>query len=151
ADWKPPPAGNLAPALDASIEEPELVRRAIAILEEYLRRTAALPAQAARKPLAVGTQHSDGGGSSRNGNAWHRSYGPVSEAEALDILGLGADASEMEIRQAHQRLRELVGPGHGGSRYLTVKIDQAKAMLLGHVDEATEAGSSRSDRLGTHC
>ena len=151
ADWSSPPAGNLTPALDASIEDPELVRRAIAILEEYLRRTAALPAQVATNRLAISTQHSGGGASSsRNGNARDRSSGPISEAEGLDILGLGADASELEIRQAHQRLRELVGPGHGGSRYLTVKIDQAKAMLLGYMDEAREAGASGPDRLRNH-
>jgi len=151
ADWSSPPGGNLVPAPDASIEDPEVVRRAIAILEEYLRRTAALPAQVATNGPAIGMQHSDGGDSAfRNSNARDRSTGPVSQAEALDILGLDADASDMEIRLAHQRLRELVGPGRGGSRYLTVKIDQAKAMLLGRMDEAPEARSSRPDRLGTH-
>jgi hypothetical protein len=151
ADWSSPPSGNLAPALDASIEDPGLVRRAIVILEEYLRRTAALPAQVATNGPAIGMQHSDGGaGAFHNGNARDRSTGPVSQAEALDILGLDADASEIEIKEAHQRLRELVGPGRGGSRYLTVKIDQAKAMLLGRMDEAPEGRSSRPDRLGTH-
>src|SRR5262249_30213929 len=141
----------LVPAPDASIEDPEVVRRAIAILEEYLRRTAALPAQVATNGPAIGMQHSDGGDSAfRYSNARDRSTGPVSQAEALDILGLDADASDMEIRLAHQWLRELVGPGRGGSRYLTVKIDQAKAMLLGRMDEAPEARSSRPDRLGTH-
>ena len=151
ADWSSPPAGNLPAALDASIEDPELVRRAIAILEEYLRRTAALPAQGATDRLAIGMQHSDGGGSaSRNGNSRDCSSGPGSEAEALDILGLGADASEMEIKKAHQRLRELVGPERGGSHYLAARVDQAKAMLLGQMDEAPEVGSSRPDRRGPH-
>ena len=43
ADWGSPPAGNLAPRFDANNRDPELVRRSIIVLEEYLRRVAALP------------------------------------------------------------------------------------------------------------
>jgi hypothetical protein len=143
AGWSPPPAGNLTPAYGASVEDPDLVRRSIAVLEDYLRRTAALPGQVGMFRRAIGMQHSgDDGSTSLNGDAQHRSSDLMSEAEALDILGLGADASEMEIREAHRNLQELLSPERGGSQYLRIKIDQARSVLLSHTDESPEAVAS---------
>jgi hypothetical protein len=137
ADWSRPPTGNFTPAFDAGIDDPEPVRLSVAILEEYLRRTAA--SRTAPHPRAIGVQRSGRGASAcHNGSALRRGSGPMSEAEALDILGLAADASQSEIKEAHQRLRGLVGPEQGGSHYLTIKIDQARSLLLGHMDEAAE-------------
>jgi hypothetical protein len=138
ADRSSPAAGNHTFAFDTSIEDRELVRRSIAVLEQYLRRTAALPAHDTTRRVAIGMQH----GAAHNGNSQDGGFGPVSRAEALDILGLGEEASEMDINDAHLRLRNLLDPKHGGSHYLTVKVDQARSLLVGHRDESSEQDAS---------
>ena len=50
--------------------------------------------------------------------------------EALDVLGLDADADEAAIRAAHERLARLVHPDHADTTYLARKVDQARDTLL---------------------
>ena len=59
-----------------------------------------------------------------------RPEGKMSEAQALEILGLKAGATREEIIAAHRRLIQKFHPDHGGSDYLAAEINRAKDRLL---------------------
>lgn len=54
----------------------------------------------------------------------------MSRKEAYEILGLEPGASQEEIQQAWRRLIKAVHPDHGGSAFLTNRINTAKDILL---------------------
>jgi len=54
----------------------------------------------------------------------------MSKQEAYQILGIEPGASQQEIHQAWRRLIKGVHPDHGGSAFLTAKINTAKDVLL---------------------
>jgi hypothetical protein len=56
--------------------------------------------------------------------------GPMTRAEALEVLGLEEDAKPEEIRQAHRRLMRAAHPDQGGSSWLAARINQARDVLL---------------------
>jgi len=60
-----------------------------------------------------------------------RSGGPMSRAEAYQVLGLQPGASEADIRAAHRHLMQAAHPDHGGSDWLAARINQARDVLLG--------------------
>ena len=88
-------------APDDDGRDPETVRRAVAVLEAYVRQP---PRLAASEKL--------------------------SEAEALEVLGLQPGADEAAIRAAHRRLMRLVHPEHTGSTWLARKVTEARNALL---------------------
>jgi DnaJ-class molecular chaperone len=55
----------------------------------------------------------------------------MTRAEACAVLGVDADASQAEVREAHHRLMKGVHPDHGGSTYLAAKLNEARDVLLG--------------------
>ena len=89
------------------------------LLEAYLVRRLG-PERWAHARAGMG-----GGGAGAGGSGMTRD-------EALEILGLGADATDEEIRAAHRRLMAQLHPDKGGSTYLAAKINQAREVLLGH-------------------
>lgn len=54
----------------------------------------------------------------------------MSADEAMQILGLDADASVQAIRDAHRRLINKNHPDKGGSEYLASRINEARDVLL---------------------
>ena len=69
------------------------------------------------------------GGSGRPGTP-PTPAGRMSDAEAREVLGVGPDASDEEIRSAHHKLIQKVHPDHGGTSYLAARINEAKDVLL---------------------
>jgi len=55
----------------------------------------------------------------------------MSREEACQILGVDPAATREEILEAWRRLIKRVHPDHGGSAFLTAKINAAKDVLLG--------------------
>lgn len=117
---------------DLSLEDViDLFRTAISedeasaqVLQAYLERMHG-DAWRARADAGAGASRDSG----RAGGAPGR--GPMDVAEARSILGVGADASADEIKQAHRRLMKQFHPDHGGSDYLAARINEAKEVLLG--------------------
>ncbi len=54
----------------------------------------------------------------------------MSEAQALDILGLPDDADYDAVIAAHRRMMQKMHPDRGGSTYLAAKINAAKELLV---------------------
>ncbi|OHX36048.1 MULTISPECIES: hypothetical protein [unclassified Methylomonas] len=78
------------------------------------------------------TSRRDSGRSGQAGSGQGRGgkTAAMSEAEALEVLGLKIGASQADIVQAHRKLISRVHPDRGGSDYLAARINLAKRVLL---------------------
>ncbi len=54
----------------------------------------------------------------------------MTRKEALEVLGLGPQASRDEIAKAYKNLIRKVHPDAGGSTYLSAKLNEARRILL---------------------
>ena len=64
---------------------------------------------------------------------------PVEDARAL--LGVGAEASLAEIRDAHRRLIAKVHPDAGGSAELAQRVNAARDALIAELNRRTPRAS----------
>ncbi len=69
-------------------------------------------------------------GSHRSGNPSGTTDTIKTRAEALEVLGLAADATEADIHDAYRTLMKKIHPDHGGNDYLAGKINEARNFLL---------------------
>lgn len=56
--------------------------------------------------------------------------GPMTRAEALEILGVAEGASEDEIQAAYRRLMRAAHPDQGGSAWMAARLNAARDFLL---------------------
>jgi hypothetical protein len=93
------------------------------LLETYLDRRFGDSWRADDEAGGEGEESGEGGDSRSAG-------GPLTDSDALDILGLAPGASREEIIQAHRRMMQKLHPDRGGSNYLAARINEAKERLL---------------------
>jgi hypothetical protein len=101
---------------------PDLVRQSVAVLRAYLE-------QAARQGDRQLVRSHSGDGP-LNGTSNGAGHPRMSPEEALDVLGLEASAGPHQISEAHRRLQQKLKSELGDTHYLTIKIDEAKDVLL---------------------
>jgi len=100
----------------------DLVRQSVAVLRAYL-------AQARDQDYGKLSQmHFDDRPLNGTGNGAGRRR--MSPEEALDVLGLEPDTGPRQISEAHLRLQQKLKPELGDTHYLTMKIDEARDVLL---------------------
>jgi hypothetical protein len=103
-------------------DDPEMVRRAAAILEAYVGKSSLVALGDGRRRVRDDRARDD--------RARDEGERGLSRHEALEVLGLERGADEAAIRAAHKRLLGLVHPDHSGSAYLAKKVQQATDTLL---------------------
>ena len=113
---------------DTAADDPEMVRRAAAILEAYVGKSSLVAISDGRR------------------SAPHEAEPTMSHPEALDVLGLERDADEAAIRAAHKRLLGLVHPDRSGSAYLARKVQQARDTLVAPTREWLASAESDAPR-----
>ena len=113
-------AAFLALILPAAKQAPRLIPL-LPFLISQLRKAFARKEEKSR-------QHEEG---NPQGEGSRRHSGPMTEAEARELLGVGAAATRSEIVEAHRRLMQRVHPDRGGSDALAARVNEARDLLLG--------------------
>lgn len=115
-----PPPGAAAGGTGGRVDDAAIAARAAAVLEAYLDhvgRIEAAPQAERTRPRRARAETAAAGGR-------------MTRQEALDVLGLPADADAAAVREAHRRLVQMIHPDRGGSNYLAAKVNEAKEILL---------------------
>jgi hypothetical protein len=105
----------------------DLVRQSIAVLTAHLEQTVG---QGHRQLTRVDFASTALNGTALNGAGSRAGPGRMSAEEALHVLGLTPAAGPQEISEAHHRLQQKLKPELGDTHYLTMKIDEARDVLL---------------------
>jgi hypothetical protein len=105
----------------------DLVRQSIAVLTAHLEQVAG---QGHRQLTRVDFTSTALNGTALNGAGSRAAPGRMSAEEALHVLGLTLAAGPQEISDAHHRLQQKLKPELGDTHYLTMKIDEARDVLL---------------------
>lgn len=74
-----------------------------------------------------------GHGNSGQGKRRHQASAGMTEALALEILGLQRGADRKAVTDAHRRLMQKLHPDRGGSDYLAKRINEARDFLIGRL------------------
>jgi hypothetical protein len=65
--------------------------------------------------------------------------------EARQVLGVGATATEQEVKQAFRRLALITHPDRGGSSAAFIKVNEAYETLSGQTQSTSSTSNSSSD------
>ena len=99
-----------------------LVRQAVIALSAYVEH-ATRHGERRLTDMHLGSRATNG---ASNGSERQR----MSAQEALDMLGPQPTAAPRQISEAHRRLEQKLKPELGDTHYLTVKINEARDVLL---------------------
>ena len=118
---------ELSDLVDLLAEASATDEQSAQVLETYLDRVHG----DAWREMASGGASGAGSGGSTSGAGAAGGGGPMSRAQALNILGLEEGASPDDVRDAHKRLMKANHPDRGGSTWLASQINRAKDTLIG--------------------
>jgi hypothetical protein len=128
----------------------ELVQRSITVLEQFLRCNATLSERHVLHPPTSSPVSDPCWLADPHGHPVEIRAYLMSEAEALQVLGLGTDPTDSEIHGAHRRLMRLIHPDRGGSPYFAVKVNQAKEVLIGRSKSRSAGDAGLASRRRRH-
>jgi len=128
------PADLAALWSDCQFSDPQSAQ----IIEAYLDRRHPTwrddMARASGKEDGGGTGQDDAGSGANRGSRTGARATSMTVAEAFEVLGLRRDADRDAVLSAHKSMMLKYHPDRGGSDYFAAKLNEAKSVLLNHLD-----------------